>query len=320
MYIKSLQQERDLLQFIQKHHLEKLYGWDNPSGILICQKQNRGWRWQRRDIRDGHLVTTSLRKSEKTLAEELAVNLYRMVCIEYIQTQLSSIDSLIREYGADVKQEISQSSFLTRVSLEVLLKRVRHCPRKPADFFDSQSPYLPFIVSHLQREYAEIIDWYLKDFEQNSDFPEHRVFPVKLGYNVRSKTEVTISDRLFKEGILFHYEEKLFPEGDSYPDFTIPMTAIEKYWWEHFGAMDKENYFHRTKGKIVNYMDHHMYPGINMITTYETRKHPMTEEQVDQKIRWLKYRYRINFPDLPPDESFNMYDLISFVEGKSSGN
>lgn len=318
MFINDLQQERDILQLIQNHHLEKLYGWDTPSGILICQKQKHGWRWQKREIRDGHPVTTTLRKSEKELAEELAVNFYRMVCIEYIQTRLSTIDSLIREFGSGAQQEIKQGSILTRVSLEVLIKRVHCFPRKPADFFDSNSPYLPFIVSHLQREYAELIEWYLKDFEQNPDFPEHKVFPVKLGYNVRSKTEVSIADWLYYKGILFHYEEKLSSEEDSFPDFTIPMSAAEKYWWEHFGAMDKENYFHRTKGRIVNYLDHHMYPGINMITTYETRKHPMSEEQVTRQIRWLKNRYRINLPDLPPDNSFNMYDLISFVENRNN--
>ena len=50
-----------------------------------------------------------------------------------------------------------------------------------------------------------------------------------------------------------------------------------------------------------------------MITTYETKQNPLTEEQVDQQIRWLKNRYRLAFSDLPPDESFNMYDLAAQV-------
>jgi hypothetical protein len=35
---------------------------------------------------------------------------------------------------------------------------------------------------------------------------------------------------------------------------------------------------------------------------------------VDQKIRWVKNRYRLTFTDLPPDESFNMYDLAAHVK------
>ena len=56
-----------------------------------------------------------------------------------------------------------------------------------------------------------------------------------------------------------------------------------------------------------------------MITTYETRKNPLSGEQVENQVRWLKNRYRLAFSDLPPDESFNMYDLAAYAKYSKIG-
>ena len=355
MLITDLQIEQTTLQVIRDHHLDKLFERNNPSGILICHKHANGVRWQKRDIKNGHLVTSELSKKEKILAEKLAINLYRIICIQYVQKQLHMINFMIRnqpvgqqkdsngpegeqnveEQPAAFQEEVLQLTpepngenrdsmtgkrtagdyILPEKTIRMLLGKVRNCPRVPADFFQINSPYSQFIIPYLQEEYSEIIEWYNSDFQQNKEYPEYLQFEVKLGFKVRSKSEVYIADRLYEEGILFHYEEILLLEkDDSSPDFNMPITFIEKYIWEHFGAMDKEKYFHRTRGRVLDYMDHKWFPGINMITTYETKKHPLSKELVELYIRWLKTRYQRTFPDLPPDESFNMYDLAAYAK------
>lgn len=355
MLINDLQREQKTLQLIREHHLDKLFARNNPSGILICQKHANGVRWRRRDIRNGHLVTNDLCKKEKELAEKLAVNLYRIICIQYIQKQLHLISTLIKDLSAgqqkctdrlefvlcstdqpdalpeegsqmiqssDVenqsntaKERIERDTLLQDMSFQKLLGKVRNCPRVPADFFQISSPYRQLIIPFLYREYSDVINWYNGEYKQNPEHPELLQYSVKLGFKVRSKSEVLIADGLYEAGILFHYEELLLLSGeDPYPDFFVPITRIEKHVWEHFGAMDKQNYFHRTRGKILNYLDHQWFPWINMITTYETKKNPLSEELVEQHISWLKYRYRIAFLDLPPDESFNMYDLAAYAK------
>ena len=313
MLINELKQEKELLQRIQNHHLEKLYAVDNPSGILLCQKSKDGTRWRKREIRGEKPVITDLHKAEKMLAEKLAVNFYRIICIQYIQSQVDLINREMNNMHLKEDNEEPLNNFLAGWPFSALLRNLRRRPHVPADFFDSQSPYKPFIISHLQNEYSDIIEWYLGDYKRNTEHPENLVFPVKLGFYVRSKSEVMAADRLYEEGILFHYEEQiLLSDQEAYPDFYIPVTYFEKYAWEHFGAMDKDYYLNRTRGKILTYLDQHWFPGINMITTYETRQQPLTREQVDQQIRWLKKRYRISFPDLPPDESFTLYDLAAY--------
>ena len=337
MFISELKREQRVLQLIRKNHLEKLFAQDNPSGILICQKHANGVRWRKRDIVNGHLVSRDLSKKEKELAEKLAVNLYRIICIQYIQKQLNGINALIRDqsFGQqkcverfDDENNTAQSFDLQRnkvqllpdKSVRMLIGKVRNCPRVPADFFQVSSPYSQLIIPFLLKEYSQIIDWYIGDYPHNNEFPEHLQYGVKLGFKVRSKSEVTIADWLYEGGILFHYEEQLLLSGDaSYPDFFVPITFVEKYAWEHFGAMDKEKYFHRTRGKVLGYMDHQWFPGINMITTYETKNHPLSEELVALYVRWLKDRYRCTFLDLPPDESFNMYDLAAYAKYSRMG-
>ncbi len=315
MFKTELLHMRNQMNLIMKHHLEELNNWDNPPGILLCPKHGNGCRWRRKYLQDGFVLTADLHKTEKDLAEKLAVNLYRMICVEFLQKQMAFIDNQIISLQAAMKNELLEEDILADNSIHELLKNVRNCPRVPAEFFHPQSPYRPFLISHLEKEYGWIIKWYLADFKKNPDHPENLKFPVKLGYKVRSKSEVLGADRLFEEGILFHYEELILMSGEeAYPDYYIPITVTDIYAWEHCGAMDKEGYFHRTRGKILTYLDHHWFPGINMITTYETRQFPLTEEQVDHQISWLKRCYRQTFPDLPPDESFSLYDLADIVK------
>ena len=357
MFINNLFYEKQLLQNIQKHHFEKLYAPGNPSGILLCQKHLDSFRWRRRYLQAGRPVTTNLHKTEKGIAEKLAVNLYRITCIQYLQSQICAIDNILRQFGSTdymfrqpgstnnvlrqpdstnnvlrqpgstnntLKHQIPddpadslQGDFPTMPDFQNLFRGLHSRPLVPADFFDLKSPYRQFILSHLQNEYSWIIDWYLTDFEKSTDHPEQLIFPVKLGFNVRSKSEVLIADRLYEEGILLHYEEKLsLSDHSCRPDFNIPITFYEKYKWEHFGAMDKSFYFNITRGKILDYLDNQMFPGINMLTTYETKQNPLTEEQVDHVISWIESRYRLAFPDIPPDKSFNMYDLAAYVKSQ----
>ena len=352
MLINELIKEKNELQQIREYHLKELFAWNNPSGILICHKHTNWISWQKRDVENGRLVKSYLRKNDIELAEKLAVNLYRIICIQYIQYRLNVIDQFIRNMhfsgSGDIEKEfclsgqfslsknddhaqlsaqkdkekpnladewVVRGDFLTDCSFQKLFYRNRNCPRKPADFFQNGSAYSQLILSFLANKYAGLVDWYNGEFKQNKDHPEGLQFPVKLGYKVRSKSEVLIADRLYEEGILFHYEE-LRPEfGDNNaPDCYIPIMSSERYAWEHFGAVDKENYFHRNRGKILDYLDRKWFPGINMITTYEIKGQPLSEEMVNHKISWLKSLYRSRLPELPPDGSYNMYDLAAYVK------
>ena len=61
-----------------------------------------------------------------------------------------------------------------------------------------------------------------------------------------------------------------------YPDFVIrhPVTGAY-YYWEHFGMMDEEAYRNHACDKVKLYCANGIIPSINLITTYETKRHPL---------------------------------------------
>lgn len=77
--------------------------------------------------------------------------------------------------------------------------------------------------------------------------------------------------------IPFRYECAL-PLGDVivYPDFTIrhPRTG-QLFYWEHFGMMDNPAYIKNAFSKLQLYTEHGIVPSIQLLTTYETKEHPL---------------------------------------------
>ena len=70
-----------------------------------------------------------------------------------------------------------------------------------------------------------------------------------------------------------------------YPDFTIrhPVTGNFIYW-EHLGLMDEWSYAKNASQKIQTYMTNHIYPGINLIITSETKEHPLQPQMISKII------------------------------------
>jgi len=91
---------------------------------------------------------------------------------------------------------------------------------------------------------------------------------------------------LYVHKIPFRYECALNLGGITlYPDFTLrhPQTG-EFYYWEHFGLMDDEVYSANTSSKLQLYTSCGIIPGIQLITTYETKEYPLSTETIEKTI------------------------------------
>lgn len=98
--------------------------------------------------------------------------------------------------------------------------------------------------------------------------------------------ELLIDNLLYTNKIPFRYECELqLGASIIYPDFTIrhPKTG-EVYYWEHFGKMDGINYCKNACAKLQLYALHGIIPSINLITTYETQKNPLSIDMVTEII------------------------------------
>ncbi|MBQ6415480.1 MAG: hypothetical protein IJJ65_04425 [Butyrivibrio sp.] len=121
-------------------------------------------------------------------------------------------------------------------------------------------------------------EWQSKTFKPNPYEPEKKIFDTRRGEKVRSKSEAIIADTIYELGIPYHYEcpVKMVNGKLKYPDFTLlKVRTREIIYFEHFGYMDDEGYRLKTMEKMDLYRASGIYPGKNLIFTYETEHNPL---------------------------------------------
>ena len=108
------------------------------------------------------------------------------------------------------------------------------------------------------------------------------------GERVRSKSEILIANALKKHHIPYRYEYPLGLKGDItlHPDFTVlNVKKRQELYWEHFGRMDDEKYARGAANKMKTYIENGIIPNIDLITTYETKEHPLDYETIEKVIK-----------------------------------
>lgn len=119
------------------------------------------------------------------------------------------------------------------------------------------------------------------------------VITTAKGERVRSKSEKILADYFYHAGITYKYECPLILKGVGtvYPDFTFlsPGTGEEIYW-EHDGRMDDPEYARNAIRKIETYEKNGIFPGKNLILTFETSRDVLDMKVVQKLVReYLTY-------------------------------
>lgn len=112
----------------------------------------------------------------------------------------------------------------------------------------------------------------------------NRIYETLDGNMVRSKSEVIISNLLFKAGIQYTYEEKLFYEEGKWiePDFTVKFDGRKDIYWEHVGMLGKKLYDENWSKKLDIYRKY--YPE-QMVKTYESGNLSKSAEELINNIK-----------------------------------
>lgn len=136
--------------------------------------------------------------------------------------------------------------------------------------------------------YAE--KWKNEVYVTNPYYPEEKVYPTKKDELVRSKSEVLLADMYYELGIPYRYEaELLLTNGKKkYPDFALLDIHRRKViYHEHLGLMDNEEYRHANLIKLDEYRRNGIYPGKNLIITYEGEDCYINIKEIKQMIQEL---------------------------------
>ena len=208
---------------------------------------------------DGHNYTY-IPKNNHKLVEQLATKKYLSLLTEDLSNEKQALDFYLRHHNTDLPK-----------SQQLLI---------------NTPEYRDLISPHFTPYDQDFADWSHELYPQNPNYPEQLIHKCSSGHLVRSKSEALIDTHLHSHNIPYRYE-CLLQLGDSsfYPDFTIkhPLTG-DIYYWEHFGMMDNKKYAQNACLKLQTYTAHGIIPSIHLITTYETKEHPLSSEMIEKII------------------------------------
>lgn len=248
---KELQKLNTKIHFIQSQ-LEQY-----PQGHIICARNSTRYKWY---VKDGKTLTY-LPKKNKAFAEKLAAKKYLSLLL----------NDLLHE----------------KQSIELYLNHHNLSPNLSEKLLTEDSEYSRLLSASFKPKSLELSDWMHAPYESNTRFPDQLTHKTLSGKFVRSKSEVLIDMVLHLNQIPFRYECALqLGDVTLYPDFTIrhPKTG-QTYYYEHFGRMDDPNYSKNAYSKLQLYNSYGIVPTIQLITTYETKEHPLSSEKIEQIVQ-----------------------------------
>lgn len=233
----------------------------SPSGKLEIYSNKTATRWY---VKPDNGQRVYLPKDNYDMATLLAEKRIIEEKLSIYERELDAIETFLTKYPSDEE----------RLSSEMM-----HTP-----FFKLAYP------SALK---SGNLSWQDEPFESNRAFPEKLIHPSPSGHMLRSKSECLIDMALANRKIPFRYECKLVLDYQTlYPDFTIYKQSTRQFkYWEHFGLMDDPRYRKKALEKEELYYSNGLFPGRDLIITYETMNSPLTtidiEKVIDDIEDWL---------------------------------
>ena len=230
-----------------------------PDGSLVLSKSNGSTQYFLKTS-STQKRGTYIEKKNQTLIRELAQKDYDQRILKEIEQQLLHFRSMLK-----------------------------HIPRRGLpDIFDHLPPQRkalvnPYFLSN--EEYKK--QWLEVTYKGKSFSDESPCYITENGEMVRSKVEKIIADKLFMMKLPYRYEYplKLKDLGIVYPDFTIlKITTREEIYWEHLGMMDNPSYCQKAIQKLHTYGRNGIYPGKNLIVTFETIQTPLDMRWVEKML------------------------------------
>lgn len=229
-----------------------------PSSKLVCCTHKNSSKWYQKEDHG----RTYIPKSNRPLAERLAKKKYLSSLLQDLENEKTALSFYLRHHSSSEKSE----QLLTT----------------PSEYQKLLTPYFTPLSQ-------ELSDWMHCPYEHNTAHPENLIYKSVSNTLLRSKSEVLIDMLLHTHNIPYRYECVLHLGYSAlYPDFTIrhPLTG-DFYYWEHFGLMDNSAYLENALSKLHLYAAHGIIPDIQLITTYETKDHPLDPEIVEKYIEYF---------------------------------
>ncbi|MCI7323593.1 MAG: hypothetical protein MR508_09930 [Lachnospiraceae bacterium] len=185
-----------------------------------------------------------------------------------LERNLQALETLAKKYDTDVVDNVYDAMIEER---RVLVNPVQISAEE-----------------QLRKWNSEVYELYLK-------YQENLKYETEKGEMVRSKSEVIIANILHqhRKYLLYKYERPLEvsiagKKQIIHPDFTILNLRTGKLmYWEHAGRMDDVRYVNDFVQKMNVYAENNLFPGEDVIVTYETMNLPLNIHMVKVQVNRL---------------------------------
>lgn len=187
-----------------------------------------------------------LSKKEHNLATMLAQKSYDEKILRLAAKRHGQISRILKDYQNDEIEQVYKNQHIERQKLLV-----------------------PVEVTYQQC----LNEWMARPYTGKGFAEDAPLILTNKGLRVRSKSEKIMADYFDSMGIPYKYECPLLlePYGIIYPDFTfLSRWTREEVYWEHEGMMDNPEYARAAVKKIELYETNGIYPGDNLILTFES--------------------------------------------------
>lgn len=241
---------------------------NTPEGYLKVRERNRIYSYFQVTEKDGKINVHYLKLKDKDdirIINLLAHKHYYKKLLPIIKKEHSIIKKFLEQYKPEEKYEV----------------------------FDNMVPGRKAIVHPVFRRKNELIHefvekWKTEEWDKYVKYPERLIYETARGELVRSKSEVIIANQLYinQDLCIYRYESAVVINGITcHPDFTIlKVSTGEVFYWEHFGMMDDEDYLNDALRKINHYIHAGIYPGKQLICTFESKNQPLDIRTVKELI------------------------------------
>ena len=192
-----------------------------------------------------------IKKENRSLAQKLAMKEYNGSFLKDAEMELAMLEKTIKRLS---KSNADLSYHKLKIHRKVLVT--------------------PYVMT----DELYIAQWQAAGTKQESFLTENLIYDTKRGDKVRSKSEAIIADVLYDLSIPYCYEKKLVLKDGSIrrPDFTIlHVKKRQEIYLEHFGLLDHPEYLAKSLQKLDEYRANGIYPGKNLLFTYETEDLPL---------------------------------------------
>ena len=124
-------------------------------------------------------------------------------------------------------------------------------------------------------------------FDRDMTYAKYNVIPTSLGFKVKSKGERDIIERMVNYAVPLHHEEIIHVDYHKIaPDITFKRPSNgEIGYWEHFGRMYDPKYRTNFFWKIEQLEKIGIYPGKNLIITFEGDGQFLSIAEIDEIIK-----------------------------------